>query len=183
MIALEQIIYIVPVLALTASILYYSFNLRSSNKNQKIAYETRQVQYLLDYNAELIERTLSNLNLYYQIMSAEWTDFNDYLEKYGPENNSELHTYRSSIWQRFNATGLMLRDGMIDVKMYVDYIGDSPVMMWYKYRDIVEEYRRRFHLPTYLAGWEILAVEVEKYRIQQGWDPKIPDDMPYSVKQ
>jgi hypothetical protein len=45
------------------------------------------------------------------------------------------------------------------------------------------EYRRRFHLPSYLAGWEILAVEIEKYRIQQGWEPKTSDDLPYSVKQ
>jgi hypothetical protein len=183
MVSVEQVIYVVPVLALTASIIYYSLNLRNSNKNQKIAFETRQVQYLLEYNNVLVERTLSNLNFYFQIMSAEWTDFNDYYEKYGPENNAELNSFRSSLWNRFNAAGLMIRDGMIDVKMYVDYVGDAPVMMWYKYRDIVEEYRRRFHLPSYLAGWEILAVEIEKYRTRQGWDPKTPDDMPYSFTQ
>ena len=68
----------------------------------------------------------------------------------------------------------MIRDGLLDIKTYMEYLGDSPIQVWMKYKDIIEEFMRQFQLPTYLIGMEILAEELNKYRIKQGWGPKGP---------
>jgi hypothetical protein len=110
-------------------------------------------------------------------MFAEWSNFDDYMEKYGPFKDPETHSYKAFTWRRFHINGLMLRDGLIDVATYVEYLGDTPALMWKKYKGIVEEYRRGLNNPTWYLGWEILAKEIEKYREQQGWGPS-ERDMP-----
>ena len=37
--------------------------------------------------------------------------------------------------------GLMIRDGLVDVQTYINYIGDAPIQMWNKYKEIIVEFR------------------------------------------
>ena len=107
-------------------------------------------------------------------MSQEWSDFDDFLDKYGIGNNPENYKIRNAIWRSYNTAGLMVREGMLGVETYVEYLGDTPVQAWMKYRDIIGEFRLVFGLPKYMIGMEILADELEKYRIEQGWGKKMP---------
>ena len=159
--------------------------LRNNNKAralqlqaQEEATKTRQLQFLLEQNKEIIETSYTNIDLYWKTMNTTWKDFNDFIERYGPDGDPEYFLYRNRIWRRFHVTGLMIRDGLLDIGVFMDYVGDTPILMWYKYKEIIEEFRVRFHLPTFLAGREYLAEECDKYRIQQGWGPKTLDDMP-----
>ena len=163
----QMILSTLQTVGLLVGIYYYVMTLRNQQRNQETIYETRQLQYLLEWNKDKIERTYSNIKQYENAMTAEWTDFSDYLKKYGPD--TEHFNYRMNVWGNYHVTGLMSRDGLIDVKSYMEYIGDGPVMMWRKYRDIIMEYRRRFNNPVLYLGWEILAEEIDEYRISQGW--------------
>ena len=172
----QMVLSTLQTVGLLVGIFYYVLTLRNQQKNQEIsqrnqkaAHETRQLQYLLEFNKELVETTHKNLQQYWDAMTAEWTDFDDYLEKHGPY--TEHFNYRMTVWNRNHITGLMIRDGLIDVKTYVEYVGQGPVLMWNKYKDIIYEYRKRFQNPIMHQGWEILASEIEKYRIEQGWGP------------
>ena len=107
-------------------------------------------------------------------MSLEWEDFDDFVDRYGVANNPDNYNKRISIWKGHNVSGLMIRDGLLDVETFMDYIGDAPIQVWMKYKNIIEEFRRQFELPTYLLGMEILAEELNKYRIEKGWGPKGP---------
>ena len=51
MITFEQALYVLPILALTVSILYNTINLRNANKTQQMQLETRQVQLFMNINA------------------------------------------------------------------------------------------------------------------------------------
>ena len=70
----------------------------------------------------------------------------------------------------------MIRDGLIDIGKFVEYNMDAPVMLWRKYKDVILMFRKAYHLPTYLAGFEHLAEEIDRYRVKMGWGVKIPDD-------
>jgi hypothetical protein len=107
-----------------------------------------------------------------QIMSQEWSDFDDFLDKYSVGNNPENYRIRNSIWRSHNTAGLMVRDGLIDVKTYIEYLGDTPIQVWMKYGDIIKEFRSLFELPNYLIGMEILANELNNYREENGWKTK-----------
>jgi len=172
----QMVLSTLQTVGLLVGIFYYVLTLRNQQKNQEIsqrnqkaAHETRQLQYLLEFTKETVESSHKDLKQFWGSMTAEWSDFKDYLEKYGPY--TEHFNYRMSTWNRFHIAGLMVRDGLVDVKTYMEYVGDSPVKMWGKYKEIVYEYRTRLKNPVMYLGWEILAEEIEKYRLQMGWGP------------
>ena len=111
---------------------------------------------------------------YPEVVSTQWEDFDDFVEKYGIVNNPENASKRLKIWRNDNIAGLMIRDGLIDVQTYIDYIGDAPIQMWNKYKEIIAEYRNVFEFPDYMSGMEYLAKELDEYRIKKGWGPKGP---------
>ena len=76
--------------------------------------------------------------------------------------------------------GLMVRDGLLSLETYMQYVGDSPAGYWIQYGDLIKEYRIRFHAPDYLYGLEYLAGEVDRYRVRKGWGEKTPDDVSYT---
>ena len=186
MVEFSTILSFIQAGGIVVGVAYYILNIENNRRNQELAIkaqehatETRELQFLLEQNKEIIETSYTNIDQFWKTMNITWTDFEDYVEKYGPAGDPESFLYRNRIWRRFHVTGLMLRDGMLDIETFVDYVGDTPILMWKKYKVIVEEFRTRFHLPSFLAGWEYLAEECDKYRIQQGWGPKTPDDMPH----
>jgi hypothetical protein len=91
MVSIEQILYIVPILALTASILYYAIILRNANKTQQMQLETRQVQMFM-----IISNTRSSpefQKLIYRVTFVdEWDDLQDYFNRYGPEKNLDAYS-------------------------------------------------------------------------------------------
>lgn len=156
-------------LSIAASIVYYASVLRNSNKAQKLQHETRKIQLLLEFNKDKVEDEGRGSEL----LSEEWTDFNDWFNKYSQFKNPESYALRLKMWENFNVNGLLIRDGLIDLETYLEYMGDMPLVFWIKYEDIITELRRRFRYPTYMSGFEYLANEIEDYRNKQGWGPKI----------
>jgi hypothetical protein len=158
---------------------YYVLNLRISQRNMRVNQETRQIQILMDYNRDINEGFNSMKN-WVDSRNAKWSSFDEYQSKYGPVNDPEGHGYRLKTWRRLHTMGLMVKDGLISLDLFMDYIGDSPAGYWDQYSDLIKEYRVRFHAPNYLYGLEYLAGEINKYRINKGWGEKIPDDISYS---
>jgi hypothetical protein len=124
---------------------------------------------LIQENRNIVE-TLDDS--YVKLITSEWEDFDDFNRKYGIANNPTDAKERLAIWRSNHFIGMMMRDGLIDVKTYVNYIGDSPMQIWDKYKDIIKEFRNEFAFPEYMAGMEYLSKEIEKYREEQGWETK-----------
>jgi hypothetical protein len=176
MVSIEVIALALTGLGLTASIVYYANVLNNANKTrelqikaQKQADETRQIQFLIEFNQQKIETMATDFN---EIMKAEWTDFDDWYKKYSIVNNPENYAKRDRLWEAYHINGLLIRDGVIDIETYIDYLGDTPILMWDKYEDVIKELRTIVSLPTYMMGFEILAKEIIKYRNSKGWGPK-----------
>ena len=171
-------------LGLAASIIYYANVLRNANTTrelqiqaQKQAEQTRQIQFLIEFNQQKIETMSTDFN---EIMNAEWTDFDDWYTKYSVVNNPDNYAKRDRLWEAYHINGLLIRDGVIDIETYIDYLGDTPILMWEKYQDIIKKLRPITSLPTYMIGFEILADEITKYRNNKGWGPKKSDLSPLS---
>ena len=172
-ITIPIVLQFLQTVGILVGIIYYIMTIRTNQRNQELtlnaqelALETRKIQFILELNRQRIETPAVD---YQEVMSIEWDDFEDFFEKYGVSNNPENYNKRSAIWHAHNTSGLMIRDGILDVKTYIEYMGDAPVQVWIKYKDIIEEFRRQFGLPTYMIGFEILAGEIEKYRMKEGW--------------
>jgi hypothetical protein len=108
MVTLEQIIYILPIIALTASITYYALNLRTANK-------TRQAQLFI----QICNQTLNNplfMKGYYVIIDNEWQNFDEYLEflgKPGSENWNDIFLVGGIL----ESVGVLVEEGLIDISL------------------------------------------------------------------
>lgn len=170
--------YMIAATGVLIAALFYIYNIRVTQRNMRINQETRQIQLLLDLNKDISE-TVSSMQQLMAMRNAEWGSFEEYQEKYGPIVDPEGHSYRLIVWLRMHVMGLMVRDGLISLDTFMEYVGDIPATNWLKYGDLIKEYRIRFHLPSYLAGFEYLAGEVDRYRVSKGWGAKTPDDVTY----
>ena len=175
---IQPVSQIATAIGVCIAAIYYVINLRISQKNQEVTIktqkqtlETRQIQALLEINQE---RTTLEVSQYFEFMSATWVDFNDYYKKYGVNSYPEMFIFSYKLWSRYNISGLMVRDGLVSVNAYIEYLGDAVAIVWEKYKDIIIEYRRLYHLPSYLIGFEYLANEINRYRVEKGWGVKTP---------
>jgi len=110
-------------------IFYYIMTLRNQQKNREQSEETRKIQLLLRMNENIAERSGSGVD-YSEIMAMQWDNYDDFISKYGVENNPDSYRKRMRIWRQMNVNGLLVRDELIDARATVDYIGYGQLFMW-----------------------------------------------------
>jgi hypothetical protein len=103
------------------------------------------------------------------MLGAEWTDYEDYLEKYGPISNPNAAARRFSTWQVYNGIGFLVMENYIDLEK-VEHLfgGPGPSMLWSKWEPIISDLRDRLDSPTYMLGFENLARSLEERREKLG---------------
>ena len=169
---------------LLVGIFYYILTLRNQQKNQELTLrnqeltlksqkqteDTRKIQILHDINKWTTEDD-SNLN-WFGMMNMKWDDYADFTLKDSLENNPDLYNGRIKIWRKLNLYGILINDGLIDASTFVRIIADQSPIVWSKFKPIVEKMRLLQDNPELYMGMEILAQEVDNYRISKGLKPK-----------
>jgi hypothetical protein len=164
MITLDQVIYVLPLLGITASILYYAMVLRNSNR-------TRSAQLFMSLHSIMSNK--EGMSDYLDTMYMEWADYADFERKYGSDNNPKAYAQRLSLWNTFNNYGVLLKRGLIDPEMIYDAAGANIIMSWEKWRPIIMEQRVRYLGSNYFEHWEYLATFMRSIQDRRGikWVP------------
>jgi len=164
LITFDQVIYVLPLLGITVSILYYAMVLRNANK-------TRSAQLFMSLHSFM--SSMEGMARFLDTMYMEWDDYADFERKYGSDNNPEAYAQRLTLWNTFNNYGVLLKNGLIDPEMIYDAAGGSIVMSWEKWRPIVMEQRIRYMGPNYLVYWESLVNVMRSTQKRRGitWEP------------
>ena len=150
-------------LSIAASIIYYASVLGNANK-------TRQTQMLMElYSAY---RDPEFAKAWGEIMVQEYTDFDDYWQKYGSDTNREIWNRWQSVARWFNGIGVLLKKGMVDIDLveellaviiFVSWSKMSPVLYgfreWTKNQENTIYNREKYQS---LSGFEYLFNELEK---------------------
>lgn len=102
MVTLDQVIYVLPLLGIAVSILYYAMVLRNSNR-------TRSAQLFMSLHSIMSDK--EGMSAYLETMYMEWEDYADFERKYGSDNNPKANAQRNSIWLAFNNYGVLLKNG------------------------------------------------------------------------
>ena len=79
---LDLVIYCVPLLGVTISILYYAMVLRNSNR-------TRSAQLFMSLHS--IMSDMEGMSAYLDTMYMEWEDYADFERKYGSDTNPKAY--------------------------------------------------------------------------------------------
>jgi hypothetical protein len=150
MVAFEQVLYVIPVLALAASISYYAMVLRNQNK-------TRQTQFFLQFYSRLTDKAF--YDEFIRVRDQKWGDYEDYVEKYG---------YGPTLFGLFiEGVGLLVKRGEIDVELVDDLMSSLVIGFWRSHGPVMLEMRKRRGLPQISEYTEFLYNEIMKVASKQ----------------
>jgi hypothetical protein len=108
-------------------------------------------------------------------MRCEWTDYEDFIRKYGSNYNPEAGAKRSFFYGTYDSLGSMLRKGMVEKEDLYDHGLYAVIEFWAKYRSIIEEGRKRLHGSFWLSDLEYLANEMMKVHLKNDPSYKVPE--------
>lgn len=161
MVSIEQILYFVPILALTASILYYAIIVRNANKTQKMQLETRQVQMFMNISGVRSSPEFQKL-IYKVTFMDEWNDLQDYSNRYGPEKNLDAYSEHLFVWQLYDSVGFLVKKEVIDLSFIDDLFKASLLVAWRKFEPVIKMNRQRVNQPNLWNQFEYLAEEISR---------------------
>ena len=165
---------------LLVGIFYYVMTLRNAQKTrdlslkaQEQALETRQAQLFMQIYQDMSSpehQIRSN-----ELLHMEWEDWDDYIRKYGLENNPEAYALRHSMWYRLNGVGLLVKAGLIDVDRVYDLMSGTIFRHWKKWGDHIIRIRELYNAPGYMEGFEFIADEMVKESESRGYSADVPE--------
>ena len=148
--------------------IYYILTLRNSQKTQELtlkaqqqSVETRQSQILMSIYQNM--STPEYQKAWYEIVMVwKWKDYDDFMNKYGPFKNNDANAKRASIGMNIEGIGVLVKRGLIDVRMVDDMMSIYIIGYWEKFESVIREWRRIYDVPTSHEHAEYLYNEVKR---------------------
>ena len=111
------------------------------------------------YNDPEFSSTWANIIHYY-----EWEDLDDFLQKYGRfTSNPEIAARYYAFVRYLEGIGVLVQDGMIDIKMVDKLLGRNIRMYWEKYESLTYDMRKRYPYGSQISDHiEYLYNELKK---------------------
>jgi hypothetical protein len=157
MVPLETVLDVLPVLSLVVVLGYYSLLVRNQNRD-------REVQIILQIN--------NNFNLFSKqwskfMYSWNWTDFNDFWEKYGPETNLDEWSDMMQYWTFIENLGVLVRRKSLSIELIDDVFAGIILDHWEKAEPIAVGLRELWDMPDVMIWTEQLSDELIKIRTKR----------------
>ena len=132
MITIEQVIYVLPILGLTASIFYYAMVLRNTQK-------ARQIEMLM---FRLKNSDPQWFKAWTSVLNVNYEDYKEWQSKYGRQSNPEAYADWIFVATIYNNIGLLLYQNQVDPDiLFKQYTPASIVRIWRKYEKVVRARR------------------------------------------
>ena len=144
MVSFEQFVYVVPMLALAASISYYAIVLRNQNR-------TRQAQLFMSFYDTL--RSQEFRDQFGEILNQDYSDFDDFWEKYGQENNSEAWTKWQSVASFYHGMGILVKKGLVEPSLLDELVSPNVFMAWVVMGPVLIGFQERAEKGTLRSRW------------------------------
>jgi hypothetical protein len=105
------------------------------------------------------------------MIQQQWKNYDDFMNKYGSENNLEAWTSWLSIGAFFNGVGVLVKRGKIDIDLVEELLANAVLIAWFRMSPIILGWRERDpqfkglgrsgNYP-FLHGFEYLYNEIKK---------------------
>jgi len=167
MIELSTIRDLVAIFGVIAGFSYYVLTVRANQRNQELtlksqkhATDTREAQLFL--NLMNTFTTPENVKIQDEILfNWTYTDFEDWLQKYGPETNPDAFALFDSTCSQLEAMGVLVRHGLINPEILKDMISGHVTGMWEKYEPIIQAFREHYNFPQAFGQFEYLYNQIK----------------------
>jgi len=159
MASFEFLAVVVSILALAASITYYSMTIRNQTKTIRL----ELIKDIWDWISEE-----DQYKKFMQLMTMTWTSYEDFQDKYGGFTKPDDYAMRWSVWSKLNGLGYMVKEGAVDVESVYDHSASRVIWMWQKFESIIRADRERLGSGYLFKWWEYLAGELVKEAEKRG---------------
>ncbi len=163
MVTLETVLSVLPVISLAVVFAYYSLQVRNQSRD-------REVQIILQIN--------NNFNLFSKqwskfMYSWQWTDFNDFWDKYGPDTNLAEWSEMLQYWTFIENLGILVRRKSLSIELVDDVFAGIILDHWDKAKSIAVGLRELWNMPDVMIWTEHLSNELRKIR-EKRWTQQTP---------
>jgi len=169
-ITLQTIGILLTAVTVSIAAVYYTMTLRYTRRNQELtlrsqeqAKETRQAQLLMQIYETY--RSSEFRLLAEEIINQEWTDYDDFWERYGPINNPGVWSKWGSVAAFFNGVGVLLKKELIDIDLVEELISNQAFVLWVRMEPILTGWRE--NIVSRRFGEEAAS---KKYEAYSGFD-------------
>ena len=127
--------------------------------NMRVTLQTRQAQLFMPIYSTY--HSDEYMKAYSEIMRWKWENYDDYINKYGPESNPEAYIMYRKVFGFFEGVGVLVRRRLIDPSLVDDLMSGAIVQYWERFESILLERRRRLNWPQVGEQIEYLYNEVK----------------------
>ena len=162
MVSLEIAALVLTGLGLTASIIYYTMNLRNANRTQKLQLENRQAQLFMNIYSKL--NSNEAIHNEFEIMKLEMKTAEEYHELH-----DDITKYTAINWYMayFEGIGVLVRQGLVDIKLVSLMLSGNIIWFWERYRDLFLDCRVKYDWPRWMIELEYLYEQVKEHMPDQ----------------
>jgi hypothetical protein len=142
----------VAAISVVIGVIFAIFQMRDAAK-------TRHTGLIIQLNPALKVTINEIADALKKIMTLEFKDYKEYLEKYGDAlSNKALHT----ISGYYDALGFLLYRQLIDIDTIEYLLSGSTAGVWEKLKPLIEGARKDYNLPELSKWFEYLYEEMQK---------------------
>jgi hypothetical protein len=164
MVTVDTILQVIPAISVSIAAIYYALTLRKAEKDRQTTIDTRQAQLFMQirekWDIDMIRRR-------FEIMSWEWDDYHDFIEKYGPDTNPDAWSKLISMGQFFEGIGVLVKRGFIDPALVDDLLSGPIIQFWEKTEPFFVEMREVMKWPQAGEWLEYLYNQIKPIVVQQ----------------
>lgn len=132
--------------------------IRHMRQTRDTELETRQAQLFMQFYDQF--RTRDFQREWTDITRIwEWRDYDEFVEKYGPQTNPEAYSSMMSVGNYFDGVGMLVRRKLIDMSFVEEMFSTHIIVFWRKIAPIIKEARERQltpHAPPRPHIWEMV---------------------------
>jgi hypothetical protein len=172
-ITLPIVLQILQTAGILVGIFYYIMTLRNAEKardltlkSQEHATETRQAQLFMQLYDKYSDPEF--VKHQHAISKWEWTDYEDFLERYGNAKNPDVYIHFSQQARFFEGVGVLVKRKFIDPAVVDDLMSGNVLDFWEKFGEsFIKELQERNNYPQFYEHVEYLYHVIKPIRDSQ----------------
>lgn len=157
---LQSLSYVAAAIGVCAAAVYYAMVLREQARNRRVTLTNNVVQQISS------EAGMRNVIEQFQM---KWTDIQDFRAKYDSNINLDNSSKRHHYWVQMDTLGYLMKNRLVDPEIIYTSGGWMAMMLWVRFKPVIEEFRRTEMGMDAYKHFEYLAGEM--YRMKLKRDP------------
>lgn len=153
-VSLQTLLTYLTFISVPVGVFYHIMTLRNTKKNQELQLETRQAQLFMNLFESF--RSLEFRRLWHQVMVYDWKDGSDWEERFNERTNPEAIASFTSVMSFFTGIGLLLKEGLVDIRLVHELMAPTIMVTWARYEPIFMWDREFFQNPEMWGNFEYL---------------------------